>query len=385
MKIALQTKLLPTEEQKLLLAETARTFNTACTWLAQEGSAAKIFSQFALHRLAYRFLRERFSLSSQQAIRACARVAACFERDKTVCPIFRETAGVPYDARLLSFKRDEEGVPVSASLLTVSGRQSIKLTMGARQRADFARALKTGEAILVRRKNGSWFLQISVEMPETPLSPAETFLGIDLGIVNLASDSDGERHSGSLVDACRERNASLRGSLQRRKEELHQKGQRPKNVCRKLKKLSGREALFKKNENHRIAKKLVLKAKGTERGIALEDLSGIRDRVGKRFRKAQRARFGSWAFSQLRAFIAYKAILYGVEVRVVDPHNTSRECSECHHVDKKNRKTQSLFSCQKCGHEEHADTNASKVISFRASRAPVNAPKVSRNTGRPAA
>ena len=385
MKISLQTKLLPTEEQKLLLAETARTFNAACTWLAAEGFSSKIFRSFALHGMAYRLLRERFGLSSQQAVRACARVAACFERDKTICPVFREMAGVPYDARLLSFKRDDNGVPVSVSLFTSSGRQSMPLVMGTRQRADFARALKTGEAILVRRKNGTWFLQVSVEMPEPLLAPAETFLGVDLGIVNLASDSDGERHSGVLVDACREKNAALRASLQRRKEEMRQKGERPKNVCRKLKRRSGKEARFRTNENHILAKELVRKAKGTGRGIALEDLSGIRDRAGKRFGKAQKARFGSWAFWQLRSFIAYKAILNGVDVRVVDPQNTSRECSRCHYIDKKNRKAQALFSCLKCKHEEHPDTNASKNIALRASRAPVNAPIVSRSTGRSAA
>ncbi len=382
MKISLQTKLLPTEEQKLLLAETARTFNAACTWLAQEGFASKIYHKHALQRLAYKSLRERFSLSSQQAVRACARVAACFERDKTVCPVFKETAGVPYDARLLSFKRDDSGVPVSVSLLAVSGRQTLPLVMGSRQRDDFARASKTGESILVRRKNGTWFLQVVVEIPETLPAPAETFLGIDLGIVNLASDSDGERHSGSEVDACRERNAALRTSLQRKKAEQLQQGKRPKNVCRKLKKHSGKEARFRNNENHRISKELVRKAQGTGRGIALEDLSGIRDRAGKRFGKAQRARFGSWSFRQLRSFIVYKAIMAGVEVRVVDPRNTSRECSECHHVAKTNRKTQARFVCGNCEHEENADTNASKNI---ASRAPVNAPIVSRSTGRPAA
>jgi len=324
-------------------------------------------------------------LSSQMTVRVCARVAASFSREKTVCPSFRAFAGLPYDCRILSFQRDSEGVPISLSLLTLAGRRTLPVKMGQRQRDDFSRALKTGEAVLLQRKNGKWFFQVSIEVPEKPLVISETFLGVDLGIVNLAANSDGELHSGNETEACRKKNAALRASLQRKKETQRQAGIRPKSVCRKLKKLSGRESRFKKNTNHCISKDLVLKAKGTERGIALEDLSGIWDRVGKRFGKAQRARFGSWAFGQLRSFIVYKAIMNGVEVRVVDPHNTSRECSECHHIDKKNRKTQALFSCRKCGHEEHADTNASKIISFRASMASVNAPKVSRNTGRSAA
>jgi transposase len=69
----------------------------------------------------------------------------------------------------------------------------------------------------------------------------------------------------------------------------------------------------------------------------------------------------------------YKAILAGVPVIFVDPRNTSRECDSCGHTDKKNRKTQSEFLCLHCGHSDHADRNAAKIIRKRAL---VNAPMV---------
>ena len=43
----------------------------------------------------------------------------------------------------------------------------------------------------------------------------------------------------------------------------------------------------------------------------------------------------------------------------------------CGHVSKSNRISRDDFRCVKCGHAEHADTNAAKVIS---QRAPVNWP-----------
>ncbi|NED56883.1 IS200/IS605 family element transposase accessory protein TnpB, partial [Micromonospora aurantiaca] len=62
--------------------------------------------------------------------------------------------------------------------------------------------------------------------------------------------------------------------------------------------------------NHTISKQVVAVAARTGRGIALEDLSGIRGRVT--VPRDQRARLSSWPFHQLGAFIAYKARRHGV-------------------------------------------------------------------------
>ena len=112
-----------------------------------------------------------------------------------------------------------------------------------------------------------------------------------------------------------------------------------------------------------------IKAKGTERGIALEDLKGFRSRIT--VNKLQRERFGKWAFSELRNFICYKAQIAGVPVVFVNPKNTSRTCSQCGYVSKSNRKSQAEFVCKQCNYSLHADINGAKVV---ASRASVNTP-----------
>mgnify|MGYP001580252114 FL=1 len=117
-----------------------------------------------------------------------------------------------------------------------------------------------------------------------------------------------------------------------------------------------------------VSKCLVATAKDTGRGIALEDLTGLRDRITAR--RGQRATLHSWAFGQLRAFVIYKAKRAGVPVILVDPRNTSRTCPACGHVDKANRKSQALFSCQSCGYAGLADQIASENIR----RAAVNRP-----------
>ena len=115
--------------------------------------------------------------------------------------------------------------------------------------------------------------------------------------------------------------------------------------------------------NQRIAKRIVTEAQRTGRGIALEDLQGIRGRV--RLRKPQRVTLHSWAFAQLGQFICYKAARASVVVAHVDPAHTSQECSACGYTDKKNRPDQATFCCTSCGFAEHADVNAARNIAVR--------------------
>ena len=84
--------------------------------------------------------------------------------------------------------------------------------------------------------------------------------------------------------------------------------------------------------NHQISKRIVAEAERTGCGIAVEELTGIHDRV--QFREPQRAMLYSWAFAQLGSFLAYKAIQAGVAFVEVDPAYTSQTCSACGWVDK---------------------------------------------------
>jgi len=215
-----------------------------------------------------------------------------------------------------------------------------------------------GQADLIYR-DGTFYLGVVVDVPEPPTDEPGDWLGVDLGIVNIAADSDGNTYSGGKVNGLRRRYAKIRARLQA-------KG--TKSAKRLAKKRRRKEARFARDMNHTISKRLVAKAKGTGRGIALENLKGIRDRIT--VRKAQRRVQHSWAFHQLRSFIEYKARLAGVPVVLVDPRNTSRTCPNCGHIAKANRRTQALFRCVSCGFAGPADTIAAENIR----RAVVNQP-----------
>lgn len=200
-----------------------------------------------------------------------------------------------------------------------------------------------------------------VETPK-PID-VEGVLGIDLGMVNIASDSDGGGFSGAGIEDNRRKFEHRRRNLQRNGS---------KSAKRKLKKISGKQARFQKITNHTISKAIVKIAYDTHRAIALEELGGIRERVT--VKRKQRARHANWSFFQLRQYISYKAERMGVPVIFVDPRNTSRLCPECGCIDKANRKSQSLFLCIQCDFSAPADTNASRNIR---DRAVVNLPLIS--------
>ncbi len=362
MRLTLPVKLSPTSEQVRALLATVERFNAACDWIGAVAFRERCANKVALQKIVYYDTRARFGLSAQLSIRAIGKVVEAYKRDKTIQPRFRPHGAVPYDERIMSWKGLEH-----VSLLTLQGRIVSPIVLAPYQAARMDR--RRGQADLVYR-DGTFYLYVTVEAPEVPVQDVPEYLGVDLGIVNLAVDSDGATYSGETVDHQRRKYAHRRRNLQR-------KGTRA--TKRKLKMLGRRQARYQNDVNHCISKAVVSRARDTGRGVALEDLEGIRERIT--VRRRQRARHSNWGFGQLRSCIEYKAKLAGVPVVLVDPRNTSRTCLACGHVDKANRPTQARFECIACAFSGAADHVAARVIATRA-RAAVMQPNVSRETGK---
>ena len=176
--------------------------------------------------------------------------------------------------------------------------------MGKYQAEQFTHA--KGQADLILRHDGKWFLLVTVDVPDTAPIPTTNFMGVDFGVVNIAMTEDGDKFSGEKIDATRRHYGQRRKALGKAAGTKRRAGKRPKNIRRATKRTKAREARFRKHENHCIAKKIVETAKGTGRGIGLENLEGIRDRVSARGGE-QRNRLSGWAFFELREFVEYKA------------------------------------------------------------------------------
>jgi putative transposase len=356
MKLTAKVKLQPTKEQADLLKITLETANAACNQISQQAWDKQIFGQFSLHKITYHAIREQFGLAAQLVVRCISKVADAYKLDKKTQRTFKALGGIAYDDRVLNWRLTTHTV----SIWTMGGRQSIPFVCGEHQ-WQLLQA-QQGETDL-GYVDGEFYLfaVCNVDQP-TPLD-VEGVLGVDMGIANIAVDSDGVIHQGKTVKSIRYRHRQLRRKLQA-------KG--TKSTRRRLKKLSGKERRFVTWTNHNISKRIVETAQDTKRAIAIEELGGIRDRVT--VRTQQRTTLHSWSFQQLRSFIEYKAKQTGVPVLAVDPRNTSRTCPACGHIDKANRKTQSKFLCVSCGHSGLADYIAATNIRSRAS---VTTPNIS--------
>lgn len=384
-KITAQVKLLPASAHDAdALVATLRACNRAANHTSEVAFAKDLKRRNGLQKEVYYRLKADYDLGAQPAVRVVTKVCDAYAtlaahikagnlgragakrrvRAESKPIRFRDDAAQPFDDRILTWNLDARTV----SIWTVAGRiKHIRFVCS--PEALKLLASRKGESDLVMR-DGMFFLNATIDLPEPELYQPQGFLGVDLGIANIATTSDGEIMAGRRLNRYRKRHRDLRTKLQKK---------RTKSAKRALKRLRRREARHAAHTNHIIAKKIVATAERTSRGIALEDLSGIRQRVSAR--KDQRARLHSWAFAQLGAFVAYKARRAGVPVVHVDPRNTSRQCSQCWHTHRTNRVTQARFACRSCGIVLHADHNGSRNIRHRADavwqRGAVNRPRTS--------
>ncbi|OLB53096.1 MAG: hypothetical protein AUF64_04890 [Chloroflexi bacterium 13_1_20CM_54_36] len=350
------------DRHEAALRETQKRFNEAASWIASICWEEHITNTNTAHHRVYGETRSRFGIGAQLAVCARAKAVEAIKATKAkkseTCPQFGPRGSIRYDARtfrLMSLDR--------VSLNTMQGRVICPMILRRRQHDMLIdRTWKIGGADLIWRR-GIYYLNVTQSKDAPEETETSDTLGVDLGIVNLATDSEGESFSGAEVKAVRTR-------YHKRRQILQKVGTR--SAKRRLKQMSGREKRFQKNTNHVISKSLVQKAVRTRKAIALEDLRGIRERTT--VRRVNRYERHSWAFSQLRGFMSYKAAWAGIPARFIDPRNTSRTCSQCGHCEKANRQSQASFLCKQCGFCLNADVNAAINIS----RVPVKVPIVSR-------
>ncbi|WP_405654539.1 zinc ribbon domain-containing protein [Streptomyces sp. NBC_00019] len=133
---------------------------------------------------------------------------------------------------------------------------------------------------------------------------------------------------------------------------------------RRLARRAHREQRHATHVNHKISKEIVSVAQRTGRGVAAEQLDGIRDRV--RLRRDQRDTLSSWPFHQLGQHLSYKARRAGVAFLEVDASYTSQRCPRCGHTEKANRPTRDCFCCRRCGLAGPADVVAGVNVRNRA-------------------
>jgi IS605 OrfB family transposase len=265
------------------------------------------------------------------------------------------------DKDLFRFKEHDWTV----SLATIHGRERVELTLGNYQRGKLKGRNPTS-AQLCKHRDGQFYLHIQIkdDAPDSPIT--DKVIGIDLGRRDIAVTSEGEKWDGKHIQSVRDKFSLVRASLQK----SAPKGTRTtRRRCREvLRRLSGRERRYQQWLNHNISKSVVKRAVELSASIAIEDLTGIRERTNEQPRsKTERRRSNSWAFYQLRMFIEYKALGAGVRVTPVPPAYTSQMCHNCLHIHPakgKSYRSGKTFKCGHCGWHGDADFNGANNIAL---------------------
>lgn len=192
--------------------------------------------------------------------------------------------------------------------------------------------------------------------PEDPLSPPEGWLGVDVGFVYPAVDSDGRIYRWA---SRRERrnaifDATVAGPVTVRKPD----GRTYEWSAYSHEQLADVKARAETNademKTHMVALQVVKAASSTGRGVILENWSD--------FKKARPA----WirVYQHIRA----TARKQGVPLRMVNRAYTSQICPQCGHLSRGNRPSRDRFKCLDCGYKAQADHVAAQNLANRAEK-----------------
>jgi putative transposase len=352
--LTISCKLNVSIEQSKKLEETMQVFAQACNHV-NETTPEKLMNQIAMQSLIYQDIRALFGLSANLTIQALRRVCAnrktAKQKGKKVKSF--EPTSVSYDARIFALREKDWTV----SLTTIDGRERFALDIGNYQRGILKGTTPTS-ATLIKRQDESYYVQI--QLKSEPPAPEKTsnVIGVDFGRRDIAHTSNGENYSGQDINKVRDHHAKLRASIQQKASKgTRSTRRRARNL---LKRLSGKERRFQSQVNHTISVRIVKQAVSTNSVIAIEGLTGIRERTNQQPRnKTERRRSNNWAFYQLRTFLEYKAIKFGAKIVAVPPRYTSQTCHECLHIGLRSDKK---FGCTNCGWHGDADFNGANMI-----------------------
>ncbi len=297
-------------------------------------------------------MRELTKLPANLVCSARCVVAEAYKRDKTIHHRWKETAAMRYDARTLTVKIGQE----FATLTTLDVRIRVNLILSDYHRQYLDGTWEIEPTATVFRKGRAWYLHL-IANKDIPDSQSEARVGVDSGIVRIATVSTGKVFKGGIIKHIRERRFKQRRDLQAARH-------KSRNQRRLLKRLAGKEKRSVDWLLWNVANEIVDEAMKAGAGtIVVENLKGIRTRI--RVAKKQRLIHHGWPFSSLFAKIGHVGSKHSVRVESVDARNTSRTCHKCGHCDAANRKSQSVFDCVRCGHKSNADYNASLNIRDR--------------------
>lgn len=221
--------------------------------------------------------------------------------------------------------------------------------------------------VTVSLRGDHWFIAIQTEQDvPVPVHGSATAVGVDFGVVRLATLSDGtfympvnayEKYRTRLAKAQRRLARQVKGSNNYKKQRS------------KVKKIHIRIADTRLDHLHKVSHAISKNhAMVVREDLHVKNMSksakGTTQNPGKHVRRKSglnRAILDQ-GWGEFRRQMEYKELWGGGLTFFVDPAYSSQECSHCGYVSADNRPSRELFYCERCGHTAHADENAAKVV-----------------------
>lgn len=226
---------------------------------------------------------------------------------------------------------------------------------------------------------GKWYAAflIKTQLPKPPSAPEGTAVGIDVGVAQFASLSDGQQFPPAQdYDQELEKLAKLQRQMARMDGPIRGQRKASRNWLKQKRKVQRHHQKIANKRRHYT--EVVSKAVASQfQTVAVEDLKlknmtasakGDCQNPGKNV--AQKSGLNrsilNGGFGQFRTRLEAKVNARGGQVIAVNPAYTSQTCPSCGHVAKENRLHQSIFCCVECGYTANADVNAARNILLRA-------------------
>ncbi len=307
------------------------------------------------HKHTYRVSRNNFNLPSQVAIEANRKAIETYKSAKNAEFNRAVEVSLVNKKGFELIKKDNDRY---IAKIPIEGRKSIycPLAFGEYQLKKIENSKFNLKTAKLYKYNNEWYIDLIMEYEEAKIK-TNTILGIDLGIVKLATFSIIDKQENVLHQESAS-GKELRFKRMRYKTKRKAKARSSASNATS----SVVENRLCKELNFKIANRIIELADKYNSLIVFEDLKNIRKNITNDNRLNNYEK-NSWAFYQLKQLIKHKANLKGIPYQEVNPKDTSQICSDC--SEKGSRLSQNKFLCNNL-HLQNADYNASINIAKKA-------------------
>lgn len=270
----------------------------------------------------------------------------CKTGEKPGFPRFKSS--VCYDS--ITFSYADGCKLLELKKLRIQGVGKIKVKL----HRTFQGVIKTGT---IKREAGRWFVIFSVECAPEPLPSTFDTVGIDMGLTDFATLSDGIVFENPRFGKGAER--KLRIAQRRLSRRKNKKSKRRRKAIQLLQRQFAHMQNQRRDFHHKVSRQIV-----NDYGVIVVENLNVKGLAGGMLAKSVKdAGWGDFLF-----MLAYKAENAGREFMKVDPRGTSQTCLCGHRVPK--TLAERWHSCPQCGLEGSRDHISAQVILSRARTEP---------------